>query len=200
MKTPRLAILSFSLSFVCALLPAAALGQALNQNYDANGKPSPATGVVKKAKVAQNDRKFVRTAAQSGVAAVELGKLATEKGSSEEVKKFGQRMVEDHNRAAEQLRMIAGQKGIVVPQQLSPRDKMTRDRLAKLSGDQFDKAYITSTVKDQTQNVADFQRESQSGADSVVKDFAAKTLPELQERLQQAKEMTPMAVAANSGQ
>jgi putative membrane protein len=193
MKTFQIAILSLPLA--CALLPAASLAQT----YDSNGKPSPATGVVKKAKVAQNDRKFVRAAAQSGVAAVELGKLATERGSSEEVKKFGQRMVEDHSKAGDELKAIAGQKGMVVPQQLSPRDKMTRDRLAKLSGEQFDKAYIANAVKDQTQNLADFQREIQLGADSVVKEFAAKTLPTLQEHLRQAKEMTPTAVAANSG-
>jgi putative membrane protein len=192
MNTPKIAILSLA----CALLPAASLAQ----NYDSNGKPSPATGVVKKEKVAQNDRRFVRAAAQGGLAEVELGKLATEKGLSEEVKKFGQRMAEDHSKTGDQLKEIASQMGIVVPQQLSSRDKMTRDRLAKLSGEQFDKAYIASTVKDQTQCVADFQRESQSGADSVVKDFAAKTLPTLEEHLRQAKEMTPATVAANSGQ
>jgi putative membrane protein len=181
------------LTLACALLPAAGLAQN-------SAKPSPVKGSEMKGKVSASDRKFVRTAAQGGLAEVELGKLATEKASSEEVKKFGQRMVDDHTKAGDQLKEIASEKGIVVPQQLSPKDKMTRDRLAKLSGEQFDKAYMSDMVKDHVQDVAEFQKESQSGGDSDVKDFAAKTLPTLQDHLRQAKELAPSARAANSGQ
>src|SRR5690349_11889362 len=49
------------------------------------------------------DRHFIHKAGQGGLAEVELGKLAQEKGQSEEVKKFGQRMVDDHSKANDQL-------------------------------------------------------------------------------------------------
>jgi putative membrane protein len=162
-------------------------------------KPSASMG-ASPSQVAPSDKKFVREAAQGGMAEVELGKLATEKASSDEVKKFGQRMVDDHTKAGNELKQIAGEKGIVVSQQLSAKDKMTKDRLSKLSGEQFDKAYMADMVKDHTQDVADFQKEVNSGADSDVKNFAAKTLPTLQDHLREAKQIAPMTKTASNGQ
>jgi putative membrane protein len=186
MKTLNLA----AVLLTTALLPAAGIAQD-------NAKPSPAIGAATSSPVRTSDRKFIRAAAQGGLAEVELGKLAAEKASSEDVKKFGQRMVDDHGKGADQLKELANQEGITVPQQLSPKDKMLRDRLAKLSGDQFDRAYMANMVKDHTQDVSDFERESKSGKDSAVRDFAAKTLPTLQDHLRQAREMTPPAVLTN---
>jgi putative membrane protein len=108
-------------------------------------------------------------------------------------------MVDDHSKAGDQLMQIANEKGITVPQQLSAKDRALKDRLSKLSGEDFDKAYMSDMVKDHTQDVADFQRESNAGTDSDIKDFAAKTLPTLQDHLRQAKEIAPSARAANSG-
>jgi putative membrane protein len=184
-----------TLSLAVALLPAAGLAQTQTNEM----KPSASMG-ASPSQVAPSDKKFVREAAQGGMAEVELGKLATEKASSDEVKKFGQRMVDDHTKAGNELKQIAGEKGIVVSQQLSAKDKMTKDRLSKLSGEQFDKAYMADMVKDHTQDVADFQKEANSGADSDVKNFAAKTLPTLQDHLREAKQIAPMTKTASNGQ
>ncbi len=125
------------------------------------------------------------------MAEVELGKLATERASREEVKKFGQRMVDDHGKAGDQLKEIASSRGIQVPDKLSAKDQMTKDRLSKLSGEQFDRAYMSDMVKDHTQDVADFKLESSSGTDPDVKNFAVTTLPTLQDHLRLAKEIAP---------
>jgi putative membrane protein len=58
------------------------------------------------------DVKFVNMAARDGEAEVILGKLAAEKASSEDVKKFGQQMVDDHTKANEELKSIATSKNI----------------------------------------------------------------------------------------
>jgi putative membrane protein len=107
-------------------------------------------------------------------------------------------MVDDHTRAGDQLKQIASSKGIQVPQQLSAKDKLTKERLAKLSGEQFDKAYMADMVKDHTQDVADFQRESKAGTDSDVKEFASKTLPTLEDHLRQAKKIAPVTHSASN--
>jgi putative membrane protein len=188
MKIPNLL-----LPLALALLPIAGFAQS-------SAKPSALIGPVISGSVSTSDRKFVRAAAQGGMAEVELGKLAAEKGSTDEVKKFGRRMADDHSKAGNQLKQIASEKGIAVPQQLSAKDRARKDRLSKLSGEEFDKAYLSDMVKDHTQDAADFQRERTSGADSDIKDFAAKTLPEIQDHLRQAKEITPSVQAVNSGQ
>jgi putative membrane protein len=130
---------------------------------------------------------------------VELGKLASEKASSQEVKNFGQRMVDDHSKANEELKQIASSKGVKLPDNLSAKDKMLKERLSKLNGESFDRAYMQNMVKDHKKDVADFNRESTSGKDSEVKQFAGKTLPTLKEHLKQAESIAPNAKSATAG-
>ena len=136
---------------------------------------------------AMNDSTFVTKAAQGGMAEVELGKLATEKASNDEVKKFGQRMVDDHSKANDELKTLAQQKNITVPSSLDARDKALRDRLSKLSGAAFDRAYMRAMVTDHRTDVNEFRMESKSGKDAEVKAFAAKTLPTLEDHLKLAQ-------------
>jgi putative membrane protein len=134
-----------------------------------------------------SDRQFIRKAAEGGMAEVELGQLAQEKGSSEAVKNFGKRMVDDHTKANDQLKQLASNKGVEVPQDLNAKDKMLKASLSKLSGDQFDKAYMKDMVKDHTADVQEFRKESTSAQDPDVKHFASETLPTLQDHLKEAQ-------------
>ena len=144
------------------------------------------------------DATFIKKAAGGGMAEVALGHLAVEKASSPEVKKFGQRMVDDHSKANDQLKQLAAQKHVTLPQDLSAKDKATKAKLEKLSGDQFDRAYMKDMVKDHTKDVSDFKRESMSAKDPDVKKFAAQTLPTLQEHLKQATSIVPSTTAQNT--
>jgi putative membrane protein len=134
------------------------------------------------------DQRFVMEAAQGGMAEVELGQLATQKAASDDVKKFGQRMVDDHTKANDQLKQVASQKNITLPTDIGAKNKATKDHLEKLSGAAFDKAYMTHMVQDHKKDVAEFQKEANSGKDADVKNFASQTLPTLQEHLKMAQE------------
>jgi putative membrane protein len=149
-----------------------------------------------------SDKMFVKKAAEGGLAEVQLGQLATEKASSDDVKKFGQRMVDDHSKANDQLKQVASSKGVDLPQDLDARDKATKDHLSKLSGAAFDRAYMKDMVTDHTKDVAEFERESKAGKDPDVKNFAAQTVPTLQDHLKEAKSIAPKTTttASNRGQ
>ena len=134
------------------------------------------------------DNHFVMEAAKGGLAEVELGKLATEKASSSEVKKFGQRMVDDHGKANDELKTLAQSKNITLPAQVDPKDKAFADKLSKMSGEQFDRAYMQHMLADHRKDVNAFRTESQSGKDPDVKSWAAKTLPTLEEHLKLAQD------------
>lgn len=134
------------------------------------------------------DSGFVTKAAQGGMAEVELGKLAQSNGSNDQVKQFGKRMVDDHTKANDDLQKIASQKGITLPTGLSAKDQATKDRLSKLTGADFDRAYMQDMVKDHQEDVSEFRKESNSGQDPDIKSFAAKTLPTLQDHLRMAKD------------
>ncbi len=195
-----------ALSAAIAMTPAAMLAQGSMGSQDSQGgmssqtmgSPNMGAGNSMGNHLSAGDKKFVMEAAKGGMAEVELGQLATEKASNEDVKKFGQRMVEDHTKANDRLKEVAGKEGIQLPTEISAKDKMTKERLSKLSGPAFDKAYMSDMVKDHTQDVADFEKESSSGKDSAVKDFATQTLPTLQSHLQQAQQIAPMTSAGAS--
>jgi putative membrane protein len=133
------------------------------------------------------DDHFVMEAANGGMAEVELGKLAADKASSDEVKKFGQRMVDDHGKANDELKKLAENKNITLPTAPDAKHKATMDRLSKLSGESFDRAYMQEMLKDHRKDVNEFRTESKSGKDPDVKAWAAKTLPTLEEHLKLAQ-------------
>lgn len=142
-----------------------------------------------KSRLTAADKRFLDKAAEGGKAEVELGQLAVQKAASEDVKKFGQRMVDDHTRANQKLQEVAEQKGIKLPDKLDAKDQATKARLEKLSGKQFDEAYMKDMVKDHTKDVNEFQREANDGKDPDVKSFAQTTLPTLQDHLKDAKQI-----------
>jgi len=135
------------------------------------------------------DREFVRKAAEGGLAEVELGQLATEKASSQDVEQFSQRMASDHSQANTQLKEIAAQKGVTLPTSLSSKDAALKSKLENLSGAEFDRTYMQHMVKDHTNDVSEFQKEASNGKDSDVKNFASQTTPKLQEHLSLAQQV-----------
>ncbi|HXO62346.1 MAG TPA: DUF4142 domain-containing protein [Candidatus Acidoferrales bacterium] len=135
------------------------------------------------------DVHFAKEAARGGMAEVKLGQLAQEKGSSDTVKTFGKRMVDDHSKAGDKLKEVASHESITLPSDLSAKDQATYDRLSKLNGAAFDRAYARDMVKDHETDVAAFQKEANAGKNDSLKSFASETLPTLQDHLKQAKEM-----------
>lgn len=133
------------------------------------------------------DEHFVMEAASGGMAEVALGKLAADKASSAKVKDFGQRMVTDHGKANDELKSLASSKNINLPNSMDAKHQATYDRLSKLSGAAFDRAYMADMLADHQKDVAAFRKEAQSGKDSEIKAWAAKTLPTLEEHLKLAQ-------------
>ncbi|MFN2578818.1 MAG: DUF4142 domain-containing protein, partial [Pyrinomonadaceae bacterium] len=90
---------------------------------------------------AKDSSKFAANAAQGGMAEVELGRLATQRGGDASVREFGARMVADHSRANSELKSIATPKGIQLPADFSSEQKSEMDKLSKMSGAEFDQEY-----------------------------------------------------------
>ncbi len=144
------------------------------------------------------DIEFVLDAAKGGMAEVELGRLAAERAKNDEVKKFAQRMVDDHSRAGDELKSIAESKGIKLPTELEPKDQAVMNRLQKLNGAAFARAYMQAMVSDHTKDLNEFKKEANTGRDTQMKSFASSTLPTLQEHLQQARMARQAATSATA--
>lgn len=150
--------------------------------------------------LASSDREFLVDAAHGGTAEVALGKLADEKASSPEVKQFAQRIVEDHGRANAELKTLARSKDITLSDDLDAAHKATKDRLEKLSGAAFDRAYMQEMVQDHEKDVREFRKQAQSAQDPDVKAWAAKTLPTLEEHYRLAQQASRSAVGTSGTQ
>ncbi len=137
--------------------------------------------------LSSQDYKFVTDAAQGGMMEVTLGQLAAQKAADPAVRDFGQRMVQDHQKANEQLMEIVSQKGATLPANAEGKEQGTMEHLKSLSGTDFDKAYIKHMVSDHKKDVKEFEKAAQKSQDPDLKAFANKTLPVLQEHLSMAE-------------
>ena len=143
------------------------------------------------------DQSFTREAASGGMAEVKLGQLAQTKGSAQSVKDFGKRMEADHSKASDQLKDAASKDNITLPSTMPKSDEAIYQRLSKLSGAEFDKAYAEQMVKDHKKDIASFQKEATKGKKPEIKQFASQTLPTLQEHLKMAQAMQNTVSGAN---
>jgi putative membrane protein len=137
--------------------------------------------------VAREDRQFVEKAADGGKAEVMLGELAQKQASDEQVKQFGNRMVKDHGKANDELARLASAKGISLPTTVGREHRAHADKLAKLSGAAFDRAYMKHMVDDHKKDISEFEKQAKSGKDAELKAFAERTLPTLREHLKLAQ-------------
>jgi putative membrane protein len=134
-----------------------------------------------------SDATFMTTAARGGMAEVQLGQLALRNGSSAAVKRFGQRMIDDHGRANQEMTALAQRKQITPPSSIGAEHQQIYDELAKLRGSAFDRAYARAMVKDHQEDLRAYQEQAANGTDPDVKAFAARHVPALQEHLRMAQ-------------
>ncbi len=158
-----------------------------------------ATKTSPNSSVAPADRSFMAKAAQGGMAEVELGQLAEQNAQSQDVKDFGKRMVNDHSKAGDQLKQVASQNGVTLPDGLSAKDKATKATLSQLHGDAFDKAYMKDMVADHKQDVAEFKKESNAARNPQLKQWASETLPTLEDHLKMAEQVASKVGAQTGG-
>ena len=174
------------------------------------------------------DRQFIIEAAHGGMIEITLGRMAIAQGADTEVRKLGQRMLEDHLTANNELQQLATQKGVTLPasdltltdqtvimpsptpqangapgspnlmnQRPEPIDSSSEtlkeqtemNKLATLSGADFDRSYINLMVKDHEKDVKAFERQGTKGTDPDVRAWAAKMLPTLRAHYQQARDI-----------
>jgi putative membrane protein len=142
-----------------------------------------------------SDSIFIQRASSVGLLQVKLGKLAEKKGSSTAVVEFGKRMVTDYSKANEELAAAAKQAAFPAPILMREHQQIF-NRLNETGRSPFDKAYMTEMVKQHSEVVRLFQRESESGRVQSLKQLASKMLPTLQQRLALATQ-TAGSVGAN---
>jgi len=179
----RIAVVAVALGALCLATQSNAINQypplRTGANSDApKATASPAKGAAKAgSKLSSADKTFMMNAAKGGMMEVEMGKVAAQNAQSADVKKFGNRMVTDHSKANNELMTLAKEEGVSLPGAKAPGKWKS------------DKDYMDMMVKDHEKDLAEFQKEAQSGTDADVKAFAAKGAKMVSSHLKMAQEI-----------
>jgi putative membrane protein len=188
--------LSKAILFLALASLVAMVGCAESSNSNTNAPTNRSTGANSNSSsanmtgnaVSSGDRDFMMKAAMGGMTEVEASKVAAQKSTNADVKKFAQRMIDDHTKAGNELTALASQKSVTLPSTLDQTHKDNVDKISKLSGAAFDKEYMSMMVKDHQDTVADFEHESSGGENTDLKAWTSRTLPTLREHLQMAQD------------
>jgi putative membrane protein len=133
------------------------------------------------------NRMFLKKAIQGDLAEIQIGKLAQGKGTNENVKRFGEKLVSDHGANLETAKSVARSIGVTPPTAPNATQKATYDRLNRLSGSEFDRKFAQHMVQDHKKDIKEFQRESKKSG--TIADFARQTAPKLQQHLRIAESL-----------
>ncbi len=151
------------------------------------GVASPTATPV--AALTASEKEFMMNAARGSMLEVQLGNLAAQKSSNNDVKQFGERLATDHSQLGQKLQQLASGMNVTLPQELDAAQQNTVNRLEKLSGRAFDREYLKTIVADHVKDISEFERESGQATNADVKQFISEALPVLREHLKTAREL-----------
>ncbi len=158
----------------------------------ADGTPTtmPSPTVASSTPLNRSDRKMLIDLAQANMAEIEASRLAQTKSQSEQVKNFAQQMIDDHTRALGEVQQLAQAKGITLPTELSRTHRAKATRLNALSGEAFDRAYMSQAGVADHKKTHSMLRQAQDRArDPDLKALAARTLPVVDQHLNSANQL-----------
>jgi len=138
---------------------------------------------------APGDQAFLRDASQGNLTEIENARLALKSAASDEVRRYAQRILDDHTRNQSDLRGVAQKAGVDLPNDIDSHHHDMQTQLTRLSGSDFDREYIRMMISDHQKDISKFEDAARNSKDSEVRDFASKTLPTLRDHLKSARDI-----------
>jgi putative membrane protein len=137
-----------------------------------------------------SDTSLLKDIAQANMAEVESGKLALDKSSSANIKKFAQMMVDDHTKGLGDVKTLASTKGAELPDGPDIKHKAVLVEFKALQGDTFDSRYVKQAgVGDHEATEKLLTKTRAEAKDADLKALASKMLPTVQGHLKHAQEL-----------
>jgi putative membrane protein len=135
------------------------------------------------------EKEFMTNAARGGMLEVQLGNMAAQKASSNDVKQFGEHMATEHSQLGQKLQQLASNLNFTLPTDLKPEQQALVSRFEKLTGKAFDSAYIKEMVNDHIKDISEFERALSQASNADIKQFVNEALPTLRDHLKMAREI-----------
>jgi putative membrane protein len=180
MKFNPLRIIMFGMAIAFAPVTLFAQSNPMNPGGSTSSAPlpgqqAPNTGMqdsgtnANEVSQTMKDKMFLRKAAEGGMAEVQFGQLAVQKAGGDDVKAFGQKMVDDHTALNNEMAAVADSMGVRAPKTINKMDQAEYDKLNGLSGGDFDTEYLTVMVKTHHKDLREFRTEAADTQDPTLK-------------------------------
>ena len=140
-------------------------------------------------------QKFLNEAIEGNFAEVQMGQLAKKQASSDGVRAFGEMLEKDHSTANQKASAAATSLGMTPPTSPNKKQKVDHDRMSKLSGAQFDKAFVTHMVADHKKDIKEYEKAAKRK--DAAGSYATETLPTLRKHLDTAQSLSGASKTAN---
>ncbi|GAB1538337.1 hypothetical protein NUACC21_09960 [Scytonema sp. NUACC21] len=171
----------------------------LVQNSPGTSKPAPGSTNGTRSQANNLDQQFVTQAAQSDLTEIQTSRLALQRSQNQAVRKYAQRMIQEHTSSSKQLTQIAQQKKLQLPKDIGSDNRALVSQLGGLKGTDFDQAYMQGQVASHTKTLANYQNYLQQGNDPQLKAFASKVAPLVADHLEMAQNMAQGTGNTGSG-
>lgn len=131
---------------------------------------------------------FLKKAIEGNYAEVEMGKLAQQNGQNENVKKFGQTLIDDHSAANQKAMDVAKSMGVTPPEGPNAKQKADYEKMSKMSGAQFDHDFAVHMVANHEKDIAEYKKEAKQA--DAAGEYAKGQIDVLQKHLQTSKSLS----------
>jgi putative membrane protein len=159
-------------------LAAGLAGAALAQQHNPPKRITYTTKQISLAKGLNDvDREFLKGLYEGSMLEVEGGNLCRAHGHAAFTTHFGAQMVRDHTGANLEIAQLAKDKDVELPDARSSEHLAMLEKLRKLHGKSFDRAYYQFALATHRDAIALLNKEIAAGHDGDVESLAAKLLP-----------------------
>lgn len=169
------------------------------QSSQTGSQTATAPAGARPASLSRADRKVLTDMAMVNMAEIEIARTAQNKSQNEQVKNYAQQMIDDHTRALNDVKQLADNRGVKLPSELDRAHKGKAERMMALSGDAFDKAYLSQAGVMEHQKAHDRLSHAEARAkDPEVKALVARALPVVDQHLHAAQQLHKSTAVGSS--
>lgn len=137
----------------------------------------------------EEDSRFLVNAAEMNLEEIHMGKLAQQKGSTEQVRQLGKKMEDAHTKSLNELKSLASSKKMSIPNSPTDDTKDAYNDLNEKSGEDFDEAYMDRTVNGHQDAIDAYEDAATDSNDMEIKNWASTALPGLRNHLNHSKDI-----------
>jgi putative membrane protein len=127
------------------------------------------------------DQDFVKDEAVSNQFEIQLSQLVQQKAQDQQVKQLAQKLIQDHQRAQEQLQQCAQAMQMQLPQQLDQAHQAMLQKMEQKQGRELEVAYTFHQVGSHAKEILMHRYQAQNAQNQQVKQYAMQTIQPLEE-------------------